>query len=77
VHHSVLRGEHNRNFGFNLSLWDHLFGTYLAEPKAGHQGMTIGLPPYQTEAPTRFGWSLWLPFGQQNPEARSRKPEEA
>ena len=27
--------------------------------------MTIGLPPYQSEAPTRFGWSLWLPFGQQ------------
>ena len=24
--------------------------------------MTIGLTPYQTEAPTRFGWSLWLPF---------------
>ena len=75
VHHSVLRSEHNRNFGFNLSLWDHLFGTYVAEPKAGQQGMTIGLPPYQTEAPTRFGWSLWLPFGQQNPEARNRKPD--
>ena len=65
VHHSVLHGEHDRNYGFNLSLWDHLFGTYLAEPKAGHQGMTIGLPPYQSEAPTRFGWSLWLPFRRQ------------
>ena len=65
VHHSVLRSEHDRNFGFNLSLWDHLFGTYLAEPKAGQQGMTIGLTPYQSEAPTRFGWSLWLPFWRQ------------
>ena len=62
VHHSVLRSEHDRNFGFNLSLWDRLFGTYRAEPEAGQQGMTIGLPPYQTEAPTRFGWSLLLPF---------------
>ena len=65
VHHSVLYSEHDRNYGFNLSLWDRLFGTYLAQPKAGHQGMTLGLPDYQSEAPTRFGWSLLLPFGQQ------------
>jgi len=62
VHHSVLRSEHNRNYGFNLSLWDRLFRTYLAQPQAGHQDMTIGLDPYQTEAPTRFAWSLALPF---------------
>ena len=62
VHHSVARNEHDRNYGFNLSLWDRLFRTYLAEPEAGQQGMTIGLTPYQTEAPTRFVWSLVLPF---------------
>jgi sterol desaturase/sphingolipid hydroxylase (fatty acid hydroxylase superfamily) len=62
VHHSVLRREHDSNFGFNLSLWDRLFRTYSAEPEGGHQGMTIGLMPYQSEDPTRFGWSLWLPF---------------
>jgi sterol desaturase/sphingolipid hydroxylase (fatty acid hydroxylase superfamily) len=65
VHHSALREEHDRNYGFNLSLWDRLFGTYRAEPEAGQQGMTIGLPPYQTEAPTRLCWSLWLPFRRQ------------
>jgi sterol desaturase/sphingolipid hydroxylase (fatty acid hydroxylase superfamily) len=74
VHHSVLYREHDRNYGFNLSLWDRLFRTYLAQPEAGHQGMTIGLPPYQSEAPTQFGWSLWLPFRQQKPEARNLKP---
>jgi len=74
VHHSVLWREHDSNYGFNLSLWDRLFRTYTAQPEGGHQGMTIGLPPYQSEAPTRFGWSLWLPFGQQRPEARNRKP---
>jgi hypothetical protein len=64
VHHSVLRTEHDQNYGFDLSLWDHLFRTYLAEPRAGQQGMNIiGLTPHQSEAPTRFGWSLWLPFG--------------
>ena len=62
VHHSVLRREHDSNYGFNLSFWDRLFRTYTAQPEAGHQGMTIGLTPYQSEAPTRFGWSLWLPF---------------
>jgi sterol desaturase/sphingolipid hydroxylase (fatty acid hydroxylase superfamily) len=62
VHHSVLHREHDTNYGFNLSVWDRLFRTYTAQPEGGHQGMTIGLPPYQTEAPTRFGWSLMLPF---------------
>ena len=70
VHHSVLRTEHDRNYGFNLSLWDRLFRTYLAEPSAGQQGMTIGLNPYQSEAPTRLGWSLWLPFRPQRPVAK-------
>ena len=62
VHHSVRRSEHNTNFGFNLSLWDMLFKTYTAQPQGGHQGMTIGLDPYQSDDPTRFVWSLWLPF---------------
>lgn len=62
VHHSVLRREHDSNYGFNLSLWDRLFRTYTAQPEGGHQGMRIGLTTYQSEAPTRFGWSLWLPF---------------
>lgn len=62
VHHSVIRREHDSNYGFNLSVWDRLFGTYTAAPEKGHQGMTIGLEPYQSEAPTRLGWSLLLPF---------------
>ncbi|HUW73767.1 MAG TPA: sterol desaturase family protein [Methyloceanibacter sp.] len=62
VHHSVLRPEHDSNYGFNLSLWDRVFKTYTAQPEGGHQGMTIGLTPYQSEDPTRFGWSLLLPF---------------
>jgi sterol desaturase/sphingolipid hydroxylase (fatty acid hydroxylase superfamily) len=75
VHHSVLRREHDSNYGFNLSLWDRLFRTYTAQPQAGHQGMTIGLNPYQSEAPTWFGWSLWLPFGPQQRNTGSGKDE--
>jgi sterol desaturase/sphingolipid hydroxylase (fatty acid hydroxylase superfamily) len=62
VHHSVLKREHDTNFGFNLSVWDRIFRTYTPQPEGGHTGMTIGLPPYQSEEPTRFGWSLLLPF---------------
>ena len=62
VHHSISRREHNSNYGFNLSVWDRALGTYTPEPEKGHEGMTIGLAPYQSEAPTRIGWSLALPF---------------
>lgn len=43
VHHSVDIEEANSNFGFNLSCWDRLFGTYRPQPRAGHEAMTIGL----------------------------------
>ena len=62
VHHSVLQREHDTNFGFNLSVWDRLFGTYTAQPEHGHDGMQIGLQPHGREAPTRLFWSLSLPF---------------
>ena len=62
VHHSTLSGEHNRNFGFFLSIWDRLFGLYKAQPQAGHRGMTIGLTEWLDDRPTRLGWALRLPF---------------
>jgi len=73
VHHSVLRREHDANYGFNLSLWDRLFRTYVAEPDGGHLGMTIGLTPYQSEAPARLSWSLLLPFASESAEADQKK----
>ncbi len=62
VHHSAIHRETDSNYGFNLSWWDRLFGTYRPEPEKGHEGMTIGLPDYQSPAPTRLLWSLLLPF---------------
>lgn len=62
VHHSVIRSETDSNYGFNLSLWDRLFNTYITQPQKGHQQMTIGLPQYQTNQPTNFLWCLALPF---------------
>ncbi len=62
VHHSVIHREHDTNYGFNLSVWDRLFKTYTDQPEMGHEGMTIGLAPYQTDKPGRLDWSLLLPF---------------
>ena len=61
VHHSVNRAEHDSNYGFSLSIWDKLFGTYIAEPKAGHEKMEVGLQ-WQDDRPSKLGWSLVLPF---------------
>ncbi|PWE32730.1 fatty acid hydroxylase [Maritimibacter sp. 55A14] len=61
VHHSDRREEHDRNYGFALSVWDRIFGTYRAQPAAGHSDMTIGLE-WQDDRPSRLGWSLMLPF---------------
>ena len=62
VHHSVIRCETNSNFGFNLSLWDRLFGTWKGQPEQGHDGMSIGLEHLQ-DAPThKLGFMLRLPF---------------
>ena len=62
VHHSVIERETNRNFGFNLSVWDRIFRSYKAQPEAGHDGMTIGLSEHQSSAPSQLFWSLKLPF---------------
>jgi len=62
VHHSVLRAETDSNFGFNLPWWDRLFGTYCAEPAAGEQGMTIGLPVFRSTAELRLVRLLTQPF---------------
>lgn len=61
VHHSTLRHEHDSNYGFALSVWDRLLGTYVAQPKAGHDKVVIGLQ-WQDDAPSKLGWSLALPF---------------
>ena len=47
VHHSVDEPETNSNFGFNIPWWDRLFGSYQAQPMAGHDKMTIGLEDFR------------------------------
>lgn len=63
VHHSVEDDEANSNFGFNLSLWDRMLGTYRDQPRAGHEGMTIGIHKFRTTAEaSRIDGLLLMPF---------------
>lgn len=63
VHHSIADDETNSNFGFNLPWWDRLLGTYRDQPRAGHEGMTIGIrdhrDPHRVD---RLDGMLVLPF---------------
>ncbi len=61
VHHSVHRDEHDTNYGFSLSVWDRVFGTYRAQPRDGHEAMETGLE-WRDGRPSRLGWALSLPF---------------
>ncbi|VAW20607.1 Fatty acid hydroxylase family (carotene hydroxylase/sterol desaturase) [hydrothermal vent metagenome] len=71
VHHSVHVRETDSNYGFALSIWDRIFGTYIAQPKDGHDKMVIGLNQWQDEAPNRWSWALALPF--YNPPRSTKK----
>ena len=62
VHHSVEIDESNSNFGFNLPWWDRLFGTYRAQPRAGHEEMKIGVEHLQEPRAKGLIGLLALPF---------------
>ncbi len=63
VHHSHLTHETNSNFGFNLSIWDRLVGTYRAQPDEGHDSMVIGIDTFRDSVKcTQLHWLLLMPF---------------
>lgn len=70
VHHSVLAEDYNRNFGFNLSIWDRMFTSYREAPREGQDGMTIGQPEFQNDETCSLLFMLMLPF--RKSEARSK-----
>ena len=54
VHHSIQPHETNSNFGFNLPWWDRLFGTYRAQPEAGHEAMILGIEQFREPGDLRL-----------------------
>lgn len=63
IHHSVEKEETNSNYGFSVSWWDHLFGSFTAKPKAGSDQIDIGLKEYRDASITTKLWGLLkIPF---------------
>lgn len=69
IHHSQRVEETNSNYGFNLTLWDHLFNSYTATSKDGEKGLQIGIKAFQNAAQTNRLWGmLVLPFVRKDPD---------
>lgn len=67
VHHSVRPDERDSNFGFSLSWWDRLLGTYRAQPRDGHDRMTLGIAQFRTRRDLRLGRMLLQPLREAAP----------
>lgn len=62
IHHSVEENETNSNFGFFISVWDRLFGTYIKNPAKGHENMQIGLHGFREPKWQNLRWLIYLPL---------------
>ena len=62
IHHSVRRQETDSNFGFSISLWDRIFGSYRSNPVDDHRTMPIGIEQFREPQEQRFGALLLQPF---------------
>lgn len=85
VHHSQDMHEGNSNFSNMLSIWDRLFGTYVDQPAAGHDGIVFGVAELAEPRHQRLHWMLAQPFlrppratetaaRRPGPEARGLRP---
>ena len=61
IHHSVEVGELNSNFGFNLAIWDRLFGTYRQRAALECAQIEVGLQ-LQPEKASSLRSALGMPF---------------
>ena len=78
VHHSIVAGETNSNFGFNLPWWDRLCGSYRDQPSAGHEAMIIGIEQFRDPSEQRLDHMLTQPFREpvaSEPISWNRNPE--
>lgn len=62
VHHSTYKQETNSNYGFFLPVWDHLFGSYVKQPRGGHRKMQLGLNYFRSKNDQQVTQLLIQPF---------------
>lgn len=65
THHSVVEAERNSNYGFCLSAWDRLFGTYTPAPRGE---LDIGLADWRDPAVVAtLAGTVGMPFLERKP----------
>jgi len=62
IHHSVEVNETNSNYGFNLSIWDRMLGTYIHNTKKPQPKIVIGVPSFRDPKEVSFLNLLLIPF---------------
>ena len=67
IHHSIERNETNSNYGFNLSLWDRMLGTYLENALKPQSEIIIGIQLYRSPDVVKLKNLLIMPFGNPPP----------
>lgn len=64
IHHSQVVEETNSNYGFSVSWWDKLFGSYKSQAKKSDEDIDIGLKNYPaTNKAAALLSLLKMPFG--------------
>lgn len=63
IHHSQRVSETNSNYGFSVTWWDRLFGSYKSNASKSDQALDIGLTEYPDAKQNASLWGLLLmPF---------------
>jgi sterol desaturase/sphingolipid hydroxylase (fatty acid hydroxylase superfamily) len=62
IHHSTHRFEHDSNYGFFLSVWDHWFNSYTEKASEDDHTMPIGLNSFRSTENVSLPRILTIPF---------------
>lgn len=73
IHHSVRRAETDSNYGFHLSIWDRLFGSYTSAPADPERTMPIGLGEFREAGDQSLLALLRQPFKPARPRHGSQR----
>ncbi|MEM7646920.1 MAG: sterol desaturase family protein [Pseudomonadota bacterium] len=71
IHHSAKEDETNSNYGFSISLWDRVFGSYRDQPIETPNKMLIGLNEFRTAEDQSLAALIAQPW--QNPEVKPKE----
>lgn len=62
IHHSIIYNETSSNFGFNVSWWDRLFGTYRERAASDQDAMILGVDAFRDASSQRLDRLLIQPL---------------